>query len=239
MKSKAKHKGKGPRIDEQRWDKALEDCAIALQLPSPPAEAVPPLYGLTITSGWWCSRCTTCASTEESMRKHVSEAHAKESADRRTKHLSDAHPKQTVDSQTMTAGAVQRFNNWLQSSWFRINATVSPPPVDDLVLNGQPMENLTDFAHETVDALIAAGNVEPDTMDDVHNTNAWLRACKWHELTQDLDYRNIQSLLAPLDSDYLCPLELAIDQYISAAEMCIRRVHVNYLKTINSEEPPK
>lgn len=203
------------KLDEAAFSAAVDSCDIHPNLPSlSPAFPIPPLPGLSVQQGFWCDHCPGVSETVAGIKKHGQRMH------------SGTSPR------TFTPGSIQKFNDSSHKTSWRVQPSppsYTPPPLsqDDFTLR----------AH----SILTTNDADPDTIDNIHNINSWLRATQWHELLREYDSNYVRSLVAlpTPDESALLRCMTAIDAWMAEAELSIGSVHVALRKQVNTEQPAK
>ena len=101
----SRHKNNITVVDKTQYDNAIQISNIAAEIPIPPLnDNLPPVYGLAIAQGFYCSHCDYTSESQESMKRHQRIVHD-------TVPLAQRH---------FTPGSIQRLNASNHKTWFRI-----------------------------------------------------------------------------------------------------------------------
>jgi hypothetical protein len=208
------HRHNGYVIDDQKYKAAVLICNVAETLPAPPLGlTVPPAFGLKVHEGFYCPFCAMSTQTTGSMEKHLRKYH------------SDIPLE---DRQSYSSGPIQQLNSWRQSTWFRVAPSHTDASPKDLDLFAEDMRSLIDDS-----------DIYPDTIDDVHNINSWLRSCGWHLHTKGEDLSAIRALVAPPEESELAMVHAAINLYVEEASSFIDSTHVLIRQHLVTEDDAK
>ena len=207
------HKGMSRAIDKQAFDAAIARCKIPDDMPLPPSTSpIAAIPGLATLQGLYCSHCPLTSGSHEVMRKHYNSVHS----------LLAAH-----DRITPLHGSMQQYNGGANRQWFRVHNPERS--------NGDPIPD--DDFRRTNYHILGNKSIDPDSENNIHNVNSWLRHCQYHRHTKGLDNNEAMAYVALPTEEEFVPLNEAVDEYIRQCEEFIDVAHVNILQQLNSEDP--
>lgn len=206
-----KHRKARINIDQQEYNKAIQLTGVTAQLSSPPMnDNLPPVYGLSLHSGIYCSHCDHTTQTALSMKLH-----------QRT-----IHDEIPVTERSYTHGGIQRLNASNHKSWFRIQSPPNNIPV--------PTQDDNPFFTEAK-AIITNLSTTISTADNLHNLSPWLRQCGWNEYTDNSDVADIRAQVAmPNDEDFPF-LAKYVEIYMQNADGYIDSTHCLILNKLGTD----
>lgn len=204
------------KVSVTDFDAACEALGIQDDLPTPPSFELPaPAAGLNMRMGYWCGYCPKACGTEGSVDKHIR----------------SVHKKGVAADRIYTRGYVQHFNNSTGRGIWRVAVpsdlpTISPTAED--AFTAKAHARLTDRPYAGI------------SLDNIHNTNSWLRQTRWHVAVGKLDRDAVRSLVAPYNANTEPEWAIwmsAVDEWVREREELTSVVHVGIRKILHTEKP--